>query len=86
MSQKLMHNWQYVGEPQFWNPFSNSVVTWQVVSLLLAFSLLCCFIPPRKINLSAFCSSQPILKLLTTGRLLKGISSGTTFTLRLFMK
>lgn len=42
-----------------------------------------CFFPPRKMNLSPFCVSQPILKLLS-GRLFKGSSSGT-FTLRLFM-
>ena len=36
---------------------------------------------PRKINLPAFCFSQPIPNLLATGRLFKG-----AFTLRLFMK
>lgn len=81
-----MHTQAYVSGPQFWNPFSNSVVTWQL--FLFCFPSLHSdgsFHPSQKINLPAFCFSHPILKLLTTWISFKGISSGT-FKLRLFMK
>lgn len=82
-----MYTQERVSGPQFCNPFSNSVVIWQL--FLFYFISLSSddwfFSPSRKINLLAFCFSQPILNLLTPGRLFKVSSSGT-FTLRVFMK
>lgn len=80
-----MYTQEYVSGPQFCNPFSNSVVIWQLFLFYFTEFDDCFFSPSRKINLSAFCFSQSILKLLTPGRLFKVSSSGT-FTLRVFMK